>query len=76
MEFRGLGMQWRIFYLPLLVPLAGSGIQNTAKVPNPLELSGTPIATGPDVFRERSASVNREIKKIRKIERKAKVKVD
>jgi len=76
MEFRGLGMQWRIFYLPILVPLAGSGIQNTAKVPNPLELAGTPIATGPDVFRERSASVNREIKKIRKIERKAKVKVD
>ena len=74
-EFRGLGMEWRVIYFPL-APLAGSGFQNVAKVPNPLELTGPRIATGPDIFRERPASVSREIRKVRQIERKAKVKVD
>jgi len=74
MEFRGLGLDWRIFYLPIVVPLAGSGIQNVAKVPNALELTGTRFAAGPDIFRERPASVNREVKRVLKIERQAKVK--
>ena len=36
MEFRAFGMQWRIFYLPITVPLAGSGLNNVANIPNPL----------------------------------------
>lgn len=74
MEFRGLGMDWRIFYLPIVVPLAGSGIQNVAKTPNALELTGTRFATAPEIFRDRPASVNREVKRVLKIERKANVK--
>ena len=50
MEFRGLGMQWRVLYLPIAVPLAGSGLQNVARVPNPLE-STAPIAGSPDFLR-------------------------
>src|SRR5438067_5747830 len=48
MEFHALGTEWRIFYLPIVVPLAGSGIQNVAKLPNALELTGTPFASGPE----------------------------
>jgi len=74
MEFRGLGAQWRIFYLPIVVPLAGSGMQSVAKVPNALELTGTRFATGPEIFRDRPASVNREVKRVLKAERQAKRK--
>ena len=71
MEFRGLGMDWRIVYLPIAVPLAGSGLQNTGRVPNPLEMASSPIAGNTDVFAERSASVNREMKRVLKLQRQA-----
>jgi hypothetical protein len=71
MEFRGLGMQWRIVYLPIAVPLAGSGLQNAARVPNPLEMANTPFAGNTDVFAERSASVNREMKRVLKLQRQS-----
>jgi hypothetical protein len=76
MEFRALGMQWRVFYLPIMVPLAGSGLQNVAKVPTAFELTNTPFATGPQLYPDRSASVNREMKRVLKLERQAKVKVE
>jgi hypothetical protein len=69
LEFRGLGMQWRIIYLPIAVPLAGSGLQNVARVPNPLEMAQTPIPSGPQLFAERSAAVNREMKRVLKLQR-------
>lgn|GEM_PF-1137989 len=72
MEFGALGLQWRIFYLPIAVPLAGSGMQNVAKVPNALELTGRPLPAAADIFRDRPASVNREVKRVMKIERQAK----
>lgn len=75
MEFRALGMQWRVFYLPIMVPLAGSGLQDVAKVPNAFELTDTPFATSPQLYPDRSASVNREMKRVLKLERQAKVKV-
>jgi hypothetical protein len=76
MEFRALGMQWRIFYLPIAVPLAGSGLSNVAKTPNALELTGTPIVTGPQLYPDRTAAVNREFKRILKLERQVKVKAE
>jgi len=76
MEFRSLGMQWRIFYLPIAIPLAGSGMNNAAKTPNALELTGTPIATGPQLYPDRTAAVNREVKRVLKLERQARVKVE
>jgi hypothetical protein len=71
MEFRGLGMQWRIVYLPIVLPLAGSGLNNAGRVPNPIEMATTPIAGNTDVFAERSASVNREMKRVIKLQRRA-----
>lgn len=70
MEFRGLGMQWRIVYLPIAVPLAGSGLHNVARVPNPLEMTA-PIAGSPQLLAQRSASVNREMKRVLKLQRQA-----
>jgi hypothetical protein len=76
MEFRALGMQWRIFYLPVMMPLAGSGLRDVAKVPNAFELTDTPFATSPQLYPDRSASVNREVKRVLKLERQAKVKIE
>jgi hypothetical protein len=70
MEFRGLGMQWRIVYLPIALPLAGSGLNHVAAVPNPLDMTA-PIAGTPPLFAERSASVSREMKRVIKIQRQA-----
>jgi len=69
MQFRGLGMNWRVVYLPIALPLAGSGIQNVGRVPNPIEMARTPVAGNTDVFAERSASVNREMKRVLKLQR-------
>jgi hypothetical protein len=71
MELRGLGMDWRIVYLPIALPLAGSGFNNIGRVPNPLDMASAPIAGKNDVFAERSASVNREMKRVLKLQRQA-----
>jgi hypothetical protein len=71
MQFRGLGMDWRVVYLPIALPLAGSGLQNTGRVPNPIEMARTPVAGNTDVFAQRSASVNREMKRVLKLQRRA-----
>jgi len=71
LQFRGLGMNWRVVYLPIAVPLAGSGLQNVARVPNPVEMAQAPIAGNPQLFAERSASVNREMKRVLKLQRQA-----
>jgi hypothetical protein len=74
MEFRGLGMQWRIFYLPIAIPLAGSGMQDVAKVPNALDQTGRAFPASSQLFADRSSAVNREMKRVMKLERQAKVK--
>ena len=76
MEFRGLGMEWRIVYLPIAIPLAGSALHDHAKTPNALELTGTPVATGPQLFPDRTAAVNREVKRVLKLERQARLKAE
>jgi len=70
LEFRGLGMEWRVVYLPIAVPLAGSGLNNVARIPNPLDMTA-PIAGNPNLFAERSAPVNREMKRVLKLQRQA-----
>ena len=76
MEFHALGMDWRIFYLPIAIPMTGSALHDIAKVPNALELTGTPFATAPQLFPDRSTSVNREVKRALTFERWAKVRVE
>jgi len=75
--FRALGMDWRIFYLPILPALPGSGMQNTAKIPNPLELTQTPYSsTMPPMFdKDRSWAVEREYRRIEKLTKQQRVEV-
>jgi hypothetical protein len=76
-EFRALGMDWRIFYLPILPPVPGSGFQNTAKIPNAFDLTQTPYAsTLPPMFdHDRSRAVEREYQRIEKLTKKQKIEV-
>jgi hypothetical protein len=76
MEFRGLGMQWRIFYLPIAIPLAGSTLHDHAKTPNALELTGRPFTPAPQLLPDRTAAVNREVKRVLKLERQARLKAE
>lgn len=76
MEFRGLGMQWHIFYLPIVMPLAGSGLNHVAEIPNPLEMTSRPIPAGLQIYPDRSAAVNREMKRALKLDRQARAKAD
>jgi len=68
-EFHAMGMDWRIFYLPILAPLPGARLEDGAKIPNPFELTGTPYAsTLPPMFdKDRSAAVEREYRRIQKL---------
>ena len=68
-EFHAWGMDWRIFYLPLLAPLPGARLEDGAKIPNPFELTGTPYAsTMPPMFdNDRSWAVEREYRRIQRL---------
>jgi hypothetical protein len=46
-EFRALGMDWRIVYLPIMVPLSGSELRTNNTLPDPFLLTGTEIASPP-----------------------------
>lgn len=71
-EFRSLGMNWRVIYLPLLAPLAGTRLADTARLPNPFELTGTPYAsTLPPMFdQDRPWAVQRELNRIERLTKK------
>jgi hypothetical protein len=60
-----------------MAPLPGSGFQNTAKIPNPFELTQTPYAsTLPPMFdHHRSWAVEREYRRIEKLKKKQRVEV-
>ncbi|HYS56318.1 MAG TPA: hypothetical protein VER58_21375 [Thermoanaerobaculia bacterium] len=68
-EIHALGMDWRIFYLPILAPLPGARLEDGAKIPNPFELTGTPYAsTMPPMFdHDRSWAVEREYRRIQSL---------
>ena len=72
-EFRALGMNWRIIYLPIMVPLSGSGLRTTSTLPDPFALTGTEIATPPRAWRTQR-QINAETRRIEKTER-ARVRV-
>ena len=76
-EIHALGTDFRIFYLPFIAPLPGARLEDSAKIPNPFELTGTPYAsTMPPMFQqERSRDVQREYKRIEKLTKKQKVEV-
>ena len=77
-EFRALGTDWRFNYLPIMVPMSGSGpgfngeITNT--FPDPFMLTNTGIATSPRAWRT-TRQRNAELRRIERTER-ARIKVE
>jgi len=67
LQFRAIGMDWRIFYLPIAAPLPGSGPRDAAKLPDPFALTNTPRAnTSPIALDEPSRDVRAELRRVRR----------
>lgn len=69
LEFRALGMDWRIAYLPILPPLAGSRPTTSREWPDAFSLTGTEFASTPRTWRQRRA-LSGELRRIERLERK------
>jgi hypothetical protein len=71
------GMRARFYWLPLLAPLPGTRLNEVAKFPDPFALTNTRIARSMPYMgdEERPAAVSREIRRVLKLEKRAKVKV-
>ena len=71
------GLRSRFFWLPFLAPLPGTKLNETARVPDAFSLTQTAIARSmPYMDYENSGPVNREIRRVLRLEKKrAKVKV-
>jgi hypothetical protein len=74
-QFRALGLNFNLGYLPFFAPFPGSVPTTTNVWPDPFSLTRTSLATTPRSF-ARGQALNREIRRINKLERdKAKAKV-
>lgn len=71
--FRALGSDWRINYLPIMMPLSGSVPRTSMEWPDPFALTQTQIATGPRIRNRRA--LNAELRRINRTER-ARLKVE
>ena len=71
------GLRSRFYWLPFLAPLPGTKLNETATLPSPFALTQTQIARSmPYISDENSAAVNREIKRVLRLDKKrAKIKV-
>lgn len=70
-EWHALGMDWRLFYLPLAAPLDGAGPAGAGHFPNPFKLTGTYASTMPPMFeKDRPRDVEREFRRIQKLKAK------
>lgn len=71
------GTHLKFLWLPFLAPLPGTKLNETANLPDPFALTNTRIARSmPYVAEENASSVNREIRRVLKLDKKrAKVKV-
>jgi hypothetical protein len=74
-QFRALGLNFNLGYLPFFAPFPGSVPTTTNVWPDPFFLTHTSIATTPQSF-ARGRALSREIRRINRLEReKAKVVV-
>jgi hypothetical protein len=68
-EFRALGMDWRISYLPV-APLSGTRMGVTQTPPDPFELTGVSIARAPaEEEIQMTAELRAELRRIKRITR-------
>lgn len=70
-SFTAFGQQWRIGLLP---PLSGSIPRTTLEWPDPFLLTRTEIATTPRTYASHRA-LNAEMRRIRRLEKRARVQV-
>jgi hypothetical protein len=75
-DFRALGIRWRVGYLPFLMPLAGSmPWVNGQRWPDPFALTRTEIPMTPRTWRDRRA-MNAELRRIERLTKEeAQIKV-
>ena len=67
-EFRALGMDWRLLYLPMMMPLSGTRMGVTNQPPNPFELTGVALPGRPaHELEEQSRELRAELKRIKRI---------
>ena len=69
-EFHALGMDWRVIYMPLLAPFAGTRMNETATLPDPFALTNTQLAGSRPFTPEPSFAVKREIGRALAMERR------
>jgi hypothetical protein len=67
-DFRALGIDWRLIYLPIAMPLSGTRMGTTNEWPDPFALTSTAVATTPRTWHTQR-HVNREIRRIKKSEK-------
>jgi len=67
-EFHALGMDWRLMYLPLAVPLSGSRLTANKSLPDPFELTAS-FAASPLQTLPSRRDVNAERRRIRRMAR-------
>lgn len=72
------GTSFKFFWLPFLAPLPGTKLNEGARVPDAFSLTNTRIARSmPYMAEENRAGVNREIKRVLRLEkRRAKIRVE
>lgn len=75
-EFTALGTDWNFAYFPFLTPMHGSNPRVSQEMPDPFQLTRTPIATGPRAMRSYRRAMNRELMRIERSEKqRAKIRV-
>lgn len=68
-DFKAMGMRWRIGYLPFFAPFQGSYLNTNREWPDPFTLTGTAYASPPRTWR-RSREMSAELKRIERRLRK------
>jgi hypothetical protein len=66
-DFTALGMDWRLVYLPIAMPLSGTRTGTMQEWPDPFALTQTSVATTPRTWHTQR-QVSREIRRIKKSE--------
>ena len=71
-EFRALGVHWRVLYLPIAKPVVR--LEDEATIPNPFELTGTAYAStlpSPVFDNDRSWELEQEYRRVQRLTAKA-----
>jgi hypothetical protein len=68
-DFKALGIRWRVGYLPFFAPFQGSYLTTNREWPDPFTLTGTAYASPPRTWR-RSREMSAELKRIERRLRK------